>query len=79
MFKKRSASLQIIDKIIPIRMSVYEEVLGADLVEHSIRHTKVRILFPRYDRFLVPRFSEFLNFDFYVRSDLRAKRVCVCR
>jgi len=24
-------------------MSVYEEVLGADLVEHRIRHSKVRI------------------------------------
>lgn len=32
----------MIDKIIPIRMTVYEEVLGADLVEHRIRHTKVR-------------------------------------
>ncbi|EFN77499.1 putative ammonium transporter 3 [Harpegnathos saltator] len=35
--------LWIIDKIIPIRMSVYEEVLGADLVEHGIRHTKIGV------------------------------------
>lgn len=26
-------------------MSVHEELLGADLVEHRIRHTKAKILF----------------------------------
>ncbi|XP_011065917.1 PREDICTED: putative ammonium transporter 3 [Acromyrmex echinatior] len=35
--------LWIIDKIIPIRMAVYEEVLGADLVEHRIRHSKIGV------------------------------------
>ncbi|XP_029175974.1 putative ammonium transporter 3 [Nylanderia fulva] len=35
--------LWLIDKIIPIRMSVYEEVLGADLVEHRIRHSKIGV------------------------------------
>ncbi|KAM0737359.1 putative ammonium transporter 3 [Formica fusca] len=35
--------LWVIDKIIPIRMSVYEEVLGADLVEHRIRHSKIGV------------------------------------
>lgn len=29
--------------MIPIRMSVYEEVLGADLVEHGIRHSQIGI------------------------------------
>ncbi|XP_020291656.1 putative ammonium transporter 3 [Pseudomyrmex gracilis] len=35
--------LWIVNKIIPIRMSVYEEVLGADLVEHRIRHSKIGV------------------------------------
>ncbi|XP_071567758.1 putative ammonium transporter 2 [Temnothorax nylanderi] len=35
--------LWIINKIIPIRMSVYEEVLGADLVEHRIRHSQIGV------------------------------------
>ncbi|XP_077279031.1 ammonium transporter isoform X2 [Temnothorax americanus] len=37
------ACLKIINKIIPIRMSVYEEVLGADLVEHRIRHSQIGV------------------------------------
>ncbi|RLU23151.1 hypothetical protein DMN91_005429 [Ooceraea biroi] len=35
--------LWLIDKVIPIRMSVYEEVLGADLVEHRIRHSQIGV------------------------------------
>lgn len=33
--------LWIVNKIIPLRMSMREELLGADLVEHKIKHSKV--------------------------------------
>lgn len=33
--------LWLIDKILPIRMKEDEELLGADLVEHRIRHVQV--------------------------------------
>ncbi|KAL7287899.1 hypothetical protein TKK_0017962 [Trichogramma kaykai] len=35
--------LWLIDKIIPIRMEPHVELLGADLVEHRIRHTKIGV------------------------------------
>ncbi|XP_017847227.1 putative ammonium transporter 2 [Drosophila busckii] len=33
--------LYIVNKIIPIRMDPHEELLGADLTEHRIRHTQI--------------------------------------
>lgn len=35
------ALLWLIDKVLPIRMEPYEELLGADLCEHKIRHGQV--------------------------------------
>lgn len=35
--------LWIIDKIIPIRLDANEELLGADIMEHRIRHTQIGI------------------------------------
>ena len=34
---------QLINKIVPIRMSAYEELLGADYFEHDIRHPGVGV------------------------------------
>ncbi|XP_041983096.1 putative ammonium transporter 3 [Aricia agestis] len=36
--------LWIIDKVLPIRMDPYEELLGADLTDHRIRHGNIRDL-----------------------------------
>lgn len=36
---------QIVNKVIPIRISVHEELLGADLAEHKIRHRDEKITF----------------------------------
>lgn len=33
--------LWMIDKVIPVRMDPNEEILGADLMEHRIRHTQI--------------------------------------
>ncbi|XP_076653909.1 ammonium transporter isoform X2 [Halictus rubicundus] len=35
--------LWVINKIIPIRMSVHDELLGADLMEHRIRHMQIGV------------------------------------
>ncbi|VVC97341.1 unnamed protein product [Leptidea sinapis] len=35
--------LWLIDKVLPIRMDPYEELLGADLCDHRIRHGKVGV------------------------------------
>lgn len=36
--------LYIINKIVPIRMDPNEELLGADLMEHKVRHNAVNFL-----------------------------------
>lgn len=33
--------LQFVDLIIPIRMAEHEELIGADLFEHGVRHKTV--------------------------------------
>jgi hypothetical protein len=60
---RRITFLQIINKIIPIRMSVYEEVLGADLVEHRIHHSQVqnRCMHVTSDAYGSRKRSSFLN------------------
>ncbi|XP_053979920.1 putative ammonium transporter 3 [Hylaeus volcanicus] len=35
--------LWLINKLIPIRMSINEELLGADLVEHQVRHMQIGV------------------------------------
>lgn len=39
------ALLWIIDKILPIRMDPYTELMGADITEHRIRHGQVCYFF----------------------------------
>jgi Amt family ammonium transporter len=34
---------QVVNKLIPLRMSAHEELLGADLSEHLIRHQGVGV------------------------------------
>ena len=55
---------QAIDKIIPIRLNSYEELLGADYFEHDIRHPSVGVsrlqnIFFKLD--LCSRFTYILN------------------
>ncbi|XP_015602614.1 putative ammonium transporter 3 isoform X2 [Cephus cinctus] len=52
--------LWMVNKVIPIRMSVKEELLGADLVEHSVRHAQIGV--SRAMSVLRP-FSRQENFD----------------
>lgn len=41
-FLSSTILLYLINKIITIRMEVHHELLGADLMEHRVRHGKVR-------------------------------------
>ena len=34
---------QLINKIVPFRMSAYEELIGADYTEHNIHHPGVGV------------------------------------
>ncbi|KAJ8681428.1 hypothetical protein QAD02_017215 [Eretmocerus hayati] len=83
-FTSSTILLWAIDKIIPIRMDAHEELLGADLVEHRVRHTQIGVsraisaLHPQDKKFnllSVPSIGTNPGHDSFIIKFIRKKRL----